>query len=161
MVIKYGEYKELAWALYDFINPKSRNNEDEEQEIREYLENNMTVDMPDKLYVALADYKTASNTLNDAITNILNEKIKARRAENKRKKKPVIIEAIQWTGNNYDEVKAFIGNNANQAGYNNLHIFTLEGVMTASAGDYIIKGVKGEFYPCKPDIFNETYEPAE
>ena len=79
----------------------------------------------------------------------------------KYKKKPVIIEAIQWTGNNYDEVKAFIGNNANQSGYNNLHIFTLEGVMTASAGDYIIKGVKGEFYPCKPDIFNETYEPAE
>jgi len=89
MTIKYGEYKELAWALYDFINPKPRKNEDEEQEIREYLENNMTVDMPDKLYVALADYKTASNTLNDAITSILNEKIKARRTDTKRKKKTV------------------------------------------------------------------------
>lgn len=89
MTIKYGEYKELAWALYDFINPKPKKNEDEEQEIKEYLENNMTVDMPDKLYVALADYKTASNTLNDAITDILNEKIKARRAETKRKKKPI------------------------------------------------------------------------
>lgn len=40
-----------------------------------------------------------------------------------------------------------------------LEIETLEGVMTASVGDWIIKGVKGEFYPCKPDIFAATYEP--
>ena len=39
-----------------------------------------------------------------------------------------------------------------------IHITTLEGVMTASKGDFIIKGVKGEFYPCKPDIFEATYE---
>ena len=41
-----------------------------------------------------------------------------------------------------------------------LKIPTLEGVMTAQVGDYIIKGVHGEFYPCKPDIFKETYEPS-
>ncbi len=42
-----------------------------------------------------------------------------------------------------------------------LHIETLEGIMEASPGDWIIKGVKGEYYPCKPDIFEATYEPAE
>ena len=42
-----------------------------------------------------------------------------------------------------------------------LKIDTLEGTMTASVGDYVIKGVNGEFYPCKPDIFEKTYEPAE
>ena len=42
-----------------------------------------------------------------------------------------------------------------------LTIKTLEGVMSANVGDYVIRGVKGEFYPCKPDIFLQTYEPAE
>lgn len=42
-----------------------------------------------------------------------------------------------------------------------LTIKTLEGVMSANVGDYVIRGVKGEFYPCKPDIFDKTYEPAE
>lgn len=80
------------------------------------------------------------------------------------RKKPVVIEAVQWTGDNYDEVDSFIGlvNNPNHAkhGYSKegVHIKTLEGVMTASVGDWIIKGVKGEFYPCKPDIFAATYE---
>jgi len=41
-----------------------------------------------------------------------------------------------------------------------IKIHTLEGVMTANIGDYIVKGIKGEFYPCKPDIFAETYEPV-
>jgi hypothetical protein len=45
-------------------------------------------------------------------------------------------------------------------GGNFLHIETLEGTMTASPGDFIIRGVQGEFYPCKPDIFAETYEPV-
>lgn len=46
-------------------------------------------------------------------------------------------------------------------GWNDLYIETLEGVMHAEPGDYIIKGVNGEFYPCKPDIFEKTYERVE
>jgi hypothetical protein len=75
----------------------------------------------------------------------------------KYKKKPVIIEAIQWTGNNVKEVQEFIGNNGYVKG-DYVDIGTLEGLMAASVGDYIIKGVKNEIYPCKPDIFEQTYE---
>lgn len=72
-------------------------------------------------------------------------------------KKPVIIEAIQFTPDNDFEVfdfcegKAFLHKDT-------LIIPTLEGKMTASYGDYIIKGVAGEFYPCKPSIFEQTYD---
>ena len=78
----------------------------------------------------------------------------------KYQKKPVIIEAIQWTGDNYEEVKWFIPNTilARKNAKGELAIGTLEGVMTASKGDFIIRGVHGEYYPCKPDIFEETYE---
>ena len=75
----------------------------------------------------------------------------------KYRKKPVVIEAIQWVGNNLSEIDNFIGRTV----YNKettLVIHTLEGDMEASIGDYIIKGVNGEFYPCKPDIFDKTYE---
>ncbi len=71
------------------------------------------------------------------------------------RKKPVVIEAIQWTGN-IDECKKFMGVICVKGDY--ILIPTLEGQMTASPGDYIIKGVQGEFYPCKPDIFEATYE---
>lgn len=81
----------------------------------------------------------------------------------KYRKKPVVIEAIRWTGKNLDEI--FKLTNANQIDNdflsNILTIPTLEGKMTASEGDYIIKGVKGEIYPCKPDIFDQTYELVE
>ena len=86
----------------------------------------------------------------------------------KYRKKPVVIEAIQWKGNNYEEIQKFSDNRVtyyewfqnNESGVNKdmLSIFTLEGKMEASIGDFIIKGVKGEFYPCKPDIFDLTYE---
>lgn len=91
----------------------------------------------------------------------------------KYRKKPVIIEAVQYTGNNLEEVIAFTGKHprfnewfkswedyiAHVSSDNGIFkIFTLEGVMDASIGDYIIKGIKGEFYPCKPDIFAATYE---
>ena len=80
----------------------------------------------------------------------------------KYKKKPVAIEAVQWTGNNKEKILDFCnGSSSFTAADGYIAINTLEGVMNASAGDYIIKGVHGEFYPCKPDIFNETYEPAE
>lgn len=83
----------------------------------------------------------------------------------KYRKKPVVIEAIQWTGENVDEVNTFVENEcffSTESGESYmdvaLTIFTLEGFMKASVGDYIIKGVQGEFYPCKPDIFEATYE---
>jgi hypothetical protein len=75
------------------------------------------------------------------------------------RKKPVVIEAIQFTGD-VNSAMEFIRPN-NPENYPDAECFqvkTLEGVMTASKGDWIIKGIKGEFYPCKPDIFDKTYE---
>ena len=87
----------------------------------------------------------------------------------KYRKRPVIIEAIEWTGQNYVEARQFTRPDLNPGVFSTqdissdptrvqLKIKTLEGVMTAEPGDYIIKGVNGEFYPCKPDIFEKTYE---
>lgn len=77
----------------------------------------------------------------------------------KYRKKPVVIEAMRWTGDNEKEVYSFVGSKYyTKAG--TLFIETLEGDHIASVGDYIIKGVNGEFYPCKPDIFEKTYELA-
>ena len=76
-------------------------------------------------------------------------------------KKPVTIEAVQWTGKNYDEMRHFLPCGVRRFDVDGLHINTLEGDMRAAPGDYIIKGVKGEFYPCKPDIFKQTYSPVE
>lgn len=75
----------------------------------------------------------------------------------KYRKKPVIIKAIQWTGKNLSEIDDFMGRTVENKGAA-LVIHTLEGDMEASIGDYIIKGLNGEFYPCKPDIFAKTYE---
>lgn len=89
----------------------------------------------------------------------------------KYKTKPCEIEAIQWTGDNLKEVLEFannkiIYNEITYAGSGELlgyeiSIKTLEGVMLASKGDYIIKGLRGEFYPCKPDVFEKKYEVVE
>ncbi len=78
----------------------------------------------------------------------------------KYRKKPVTIEAIQWLGTNLSEIDDFVGGSIANNG-TTLVIHTLEGDMEASIGDYIIKGVKGEFYPCKPDIFLATYEKVD
>ena len=75
-------------------------------------------------------------------------------------KKPVEIEAIQWVGDNTAEVMEFVGPMIHPTSSSTLGIRTLEGVMDAAVGDWIIKGVKGEFYPCKPDIFEMTYDRA-
>ena len=79
----------------------------------------------------------------------------------KYKKKPVTIEAVQWVGHNMVEIGTFL----NQTPYfnieGNLVISTLEGDHIANINDYVIKGVKGEFYPCKPDIFAATYDKVE
>ena len=83
----------------------------------------------------------------------------------KYRKKPVVIDAIQFTQDNFPEVKAFTNGLAHNFGIPDSStmiaeciIPTLEGDHTATEGDYIIKGIKGEFYPCKPDIFEQTYE---
>lgn len=84
-------------------------------------------------------------------------------------KKPIAVEAVKWKGFNNHEIEDFAGDNVKIEviregdadngipSYIVCSIKTLEGVMTANVGDYIIKGVNGEFYPCKPDIFEKTY----
>ena len=83
-------------------------------------------------------------------------------------KKPIPVEAIQWTGLNWNEIKTFCGDcvelfhrpsdpDNNIPHCEILTIHTLEGDHMASKNDYIIKGIHGEFYPCKEDIFEETY----
>jgi len=89
----------------------------------------------------------------------------------KYRKKPVVIDAFQWTGNHNqvedpEWIVEAIKNGTvwfNNIGTNqvNMEIKTLEGNHIANLNDYIIKGVKGEIYPCKPDIFEMTYEPVE
>lgn len=85
----------------------------------------------------------------------------------KYRKKPVIIDAFKWTGDRDQTEDTVWINNAMKQGILSIgligestHMFieTLEGTMIADAGDYIIRGVKGEIYPCKPDIFEMTYE---
>lgn len=75
-------------------------------------------------------------------------------------KKPVTIEAIEWIGTNQEEIVEFAGRDARIEEHHGLFIKTLEGELKASIGDFIIKGIKGEFYPCKPDIFAGSYNPA-
>lgn len=78
----------------------------------------------------------------------------------KYRKKPAEIEAIRFIGSNYEEIREFIDQNT-LCSDSSIVIPTLEGDMVAQKGDYIIKGVQGEFYPCKPEIFKETYEKVE
>lgn len=80
------------------------------------------------------------------------------------RKKPVEVEAIQYTGKNENEVMAWARKQIGHAGVvygdRSMVIPTLEGDMTAQPFDWIICGVKKELYPCKPDIFKLTYEPV-
>jgi len=88
----------------------------------------------------------------------------------KYRKRPVVIDALVWTGDNLQEIINFTGWHESARSkwtwdeyceivkVYGLKIFTLEGSHKASIGDYIIRGVQGEFYPCKPDIFKSTYE---
>lgn len=90
------------------------------------------------------------------------------------RKKPVVVEAIQYNNLNREEIETFVGKKLTQqlesetaylAGMGSpkfsLIIETLEGNHKAMPNDYIIKGVHGEFYPCKPDIFEKTYEKVD
>lgn len=84
----------------------------------------------------------------------------------KYRKKPVEIEAVEWIGANHLITKTFMKGSGATIDYNQhpvgvIKIPTLEGVMDCMPGDFVIKGVKGEFYPCKPDIFALTYEPVQ
>lgn len=76
------------------------------------------------------------------------------------RKKPIAITALKWDGTSecLGAIVNWMGHEVQNLEDQRLGIETLEGVMEASVGDYIIKGVKGEFYPCKPDIFETTYE---
>ena len=76
----------------------------------------------------------------------------------KYRKKPVVIEAVQWNGNNVNEILEFAKDSFKNPLTKDIIISTLEGNMIVSVGDYVIKGVNGEFYPCKPDIFVKTHE---
>ncbi|MEY8001775.1 hypothetical protein AB8U03_16555 [Clostridium sp. Mt-5] len=79
----------------------------------------------------------------------------------KYRKKPVVIEAIQWTGKNIEEIARFMINGTYCYENNVLIIMTLEGKHIARTNDYILKGVNGEFYPCRPDVFKKTYDFVE
>ena len=83
----------------------------------------------------------------------------------KYRKKPVVIEAVEWTGEYTPEIHKFLGDIAMRVIINKekkqMLIPTLEGQMLASEGDFVIRGIKGEYYPCKPDIFTATYELAD
>lgn len=83
----------------------------------------------------------------------------------KYRKKPVIIEAKQFTNNTVAEVSEWVGNAGKFYGDSNGQpwgcVHTLEGKIFVAVGDYIVKGVMGEFYPVKPDIFALTYEKVE
>lgn len=125
------------------------------------------------LYIALLC--TLSN-IGDCCRKNIKNKIKMK----KYRKKPVVVEAVQWNGKNLMEIECFrkggslqgfrksIAENTQEflrwddyeriVAEKGLRIQTLEGEMKADIGDYIIKGVNGEFYPCKPDIFEKTYE---
>ena len=85
----------------------------------------------------------------------------------KYRKKPVVIEAVQFKGEMPNELKIFlkeakyIFHDFSGIGDCCIELETLEGTMRANILDYIIRGVNGEFYPCKPDIFEKTYEKVE
>lgn len=89
----------------------------------------------------------------------------------KYRKKPVVVEAVRWTGSNLEEIRNFVGSDLIEECVElfdikrtlkemlvDIAIDTLEGTMRVDYGDYIIKGVNNELYPCKPDIFLATYE---
>lgn len=80
------------------------------------------------------------------------------------RKRPVEIRAIQWDGNNWMEVVNEFGPSPDYVYDPDSHsvmINTLEGQMRCRQGDWLIRGVRGEYYPCKPDIFESTYEEVD
>jgi hypothetical protein len=80
----------------------------------------------------------------------------------KYRKKPVVIEAMQFTGSNDVDIWSWVGPDCEGIDIRDgwVNIYTLEGTITGRTGDWIIRGVKGEFYPIQDEIFRMTYEPA-
>ena len=79
----------------------------------------------------------------------------------KYRKKPVEIEAIQYDGENISDLFEFVGDLSNlgiDLKNDKIYVITLEGDMEISKNDYLIRGIKGEYYPCKPDIFEASYD---
>jgi hypothetical protein len=78
------------------------------------------------------------------------------------RKRPIVIEAWQWQGQPIDNWPPWVtwGASVDEANTRRLTINSLEGRLSADLGDWIIQGIRGELYPCKPDIFTETYEPV-
>jgi hypothetical protein len=74
------------------------------------------------------------------------------------RKKPVEIEAVEWTGRNGAEIGRFLKGSEWREDGDDILLETLEGTMAARPGDFILRGVEGEVYPCKPKIFEATYE---
>lgn len=159
-----------AWDMTreDYINMKMREaKEDAEDVLDNYL----------KPFDMVVDMYYPNNMTKEEFDKFLEETGYDKEHENlmggfnmKYRKKPVVIEAIQWTGLNLEEIKEFAGesltydiiDDAWELGKGRPHVFmkikTLEGDMKVSKKDFIIKGVNGEVYPCKPDIFEKTYE---
>ena len=80
----------------------------------------------------------------------------------KYQKKPIIVDAIQWTGDNFDEVCNFVGTDAQSPVLLSRHellVYTLEGVMHLHQGYYILKGIAGEIWGVREDLFNLSYDP--
>lgn len=88
----------------------------------------------------------------------------------KYRKKPVTVDAVRYTGDNLAEVEQFLGREAKaeeatlsgpgRGLHDGIRIHTLEGTLTASVGDWVVQGTRGEFYPVKPDPFADTFEPV-
>lgn len=76
------------------------------------------------------------------------------------RKRPVVIDAIEWVGDKRqgEEIEEWSAGAVKPGPRKTLLVETKEGTMTAKKGDYIIRGLAGEYYPCKPDIFAESYE---
>lgn len=77
------------------------------------------------------------------------------------RKKPVIVEAVQWTGLNRNQLGGFMGTPPKVVDNQRLRVYTMEGAIYAKPGDWIIRGFLGEFYPCDNEVFEATYEPVE
>ena len=115
----------------------------------------------------MANWDKLNEELDSALNSMTQEDWLKWKNKNKMgiyRKKPVEIEAIQWVSDNIEQVYEMLGDtliiNTDEDEVKHF-INTLEGKMELSWGDYVIKGVKGEFYPCKPDIFELTYEMVE
>jgi hypothetical protein len=80
----------------------------------------------------------------------------------KYRRKPVVIDAVQWTGSNLEEINGLtFGSTVGSTDSDGLLIDTIDGRLPLSSGDWIIRGITGRLYSCKPDVFAATYEPEE